>query len=144
MGIAGLFSDLMAGLGFHEAHAEAPAEEEENKEDGADVGGEKSEEGGEEGAGGDGGGEEESGAEEEAEAEEEDDEPVDPKPKLEEGQSTRRLLPSQRYTPDSKLTAGVLDRMRKISSVRALQASFRRMCREGYRHGRGSRIQGTK
>jgi cobalamin biosynthesis protein CobT len=144
MGIAGLFSDLMAGVGFHEAHAEAPAEEEENKEDGADVGEEKSEEGGEERAGGDGGGEEESGAEEEAEAEEEDDEPVDPKPKLEEGQSTRRLLPSQRYTPDSKLTAGVLDRMRKISSVRALQASFRRMCGEGYRHGRGSRIQGTK
>ncbi|ERF76797.1 hypothetical protein EPUS_08982 [Endocarpon pusillum Z07020] len=93
MGITDFFSDLMATVGFHEAHAEAPAEEDEDNKDGGgdedreeksvegDGGGEKAEEGGDEG----GEKEEEEGEEAEAEEEEEeeDDEPVDPKPKME-------------------------------------------------------------
>jgi hypothetical protein len=93
MGITDFFSDLMASVGFQEAHAEAPAEDEDNKDEGGDE--EKSKEGGEEGeedAGGeDEGAEKEGGAEEQEEEEEEDDEPVDPKPRIEEGQSTPPL-----------------------------------------------------
>lgn len=92
MGITDLFADIMASVGFQEAHAEAPAEEEDDKDEGGEEGGEeKSEESGdeEEQTGGDEGGDEEGGAEEEVEeeAEEEEDEPVDLKPKLEAGQS---------------------------------------------------------
>ena len=91
MGITDFFSDLMASVGFQEAHAEAPAEEEEDNKDGGgdESGEEKSEEGGggeeKEEEGGDEGGEEEE-AEAEEEEEEDDDEPVDLKPKIEAGQ----------------------------------------------------------
>ena len=95
MGITDFWSDLVAAAGLQEAHAEAPAEEQ-DKDGGAIEGGaEKSEDadaGGKEGDGGDESGEEEGDAggaakEDEEEEEEEDDEPVDPKPKLEAGQS---------------------------------------------------------
>ena len=88
MGIADFFSDLYSSMGFPEAHADAPPEDKEDdasKEEGGDddksEGDEKAEGGDEEGgeAGGDEGGEEEP-------EEEEEEEPVDPKPKLEEGE----------------------------------------------------------
>jgi ubiquinol-cytochrome c reductase subunit 6 len=81
MGIADFFSDLYSSMGFPEAHADAPPEDDNSKEEGGDDDkseGEGDEEGGE--AGGD-----EEGGEEEPE-EEEEEEPVDPKPKLEEGE----------------------------------------------------------
>ena len=79
MGIADFFSDLYSSMGFPEAHADAPPEDKEDddsKEEGGDA--DKSE-GDEEG--GEAGGDEEGGEEEE-----EEEEPVDPKPKLEEGE----------------------------------------------------------
>ena len=92
MGLADLFSDLYSALTFTDIHAEEPAPEQ--QEEGEE--GEKSEE---EKEGGDDDKQEESqkdgdtedGAEQEEEEqveeeeEEEDDEPVDPKPRLEEG-----------------------------------------------------------
>lgn len=86
MGIADFFSDLYSSMGFPEAHADAPPEDKEDdasKEEGGDddksEGDEKAEGGDEEG--GEAGGDEEGGEEEE-----EEEEPVDPKPKLEEGE----------------------------------------------------------
>jgi len=85
MGIADFFSDLYSSMGFPEAHADAPPEEDDNSKEGGDDDksegeGDEKAEGGDEEAGGD-----EEGGEEEAE-EEEEEEPVDPKPKLEEGE----------------------------------------------------------
>jgi len=78
MGIAGFFSDLMSSMSFQEVHAEAPKEDE--TAEGGDEGEEpKDDEAKEEGEPA------EEAQEEEAEEEEEDDEPVDLKPKLEEG-----------------------------------------------------------
>ena len=92
MGIADLFAEIMASSSFTRAHAEAPEEDRESKDDEADNENEaKSEDAGateEEGedavekdAGGDIGEEEE-----EEEEGENDEEPVDPKPKFEEGE----------------------------------------------------------
>jgi hypothetical protein len=97
MGITDLFSDLIASVTFQEAHAEAPApaHDEESRGEGADEGEDDEASGSVEGGDDDAaeesrGGEEEGAAEEEEaeEEEEEDDEPVDLKPKLEEGQSS--------------------------------------------------------
>lgn len=90
MGFSDVFSDFYASLSFiPEVHAEAPPEEEEKDEGGDDdkgdsgaqaEGDDESEGGGDEG--GDEEGDEEGGDDEE---EEEEDEPVDPFPKLQEG-----------------------------------------------------------
>ena len=152
MGIVDCFSDLMAGVGFQEAHAEAPAEEEDKKDEGGDEDGEeKSEEGGEDAEGEAAEGEEEAG---EAEEEEEDDEPVDPKPKFEAG-SVPPIRSATTGTDDpvevvvlhsaiSRLTARVFGRMCQIRPMRALQAPLRRMCGESHGHARGSQIQGPE
>ena len=95
MGITDFFSDIYASMGFQEVHADAPKDDKDdddsNEEGGDDKGEGEDKEGGDEGGddkeeGGDeeGGGEEEGGEEEE---EEEEEEPVDPKTKLEEGES---------------------------------------------------------
>jgi ubiquinol-cytochrome c reductase subunit 6 len=87
MGIVDFFSDLYSSMGFPEAHADAPPEDKEDgdSKEGGDGDGEGDEkaEGGDEEAG-EAGGDEEAGEEEPEEEEEE--EPVDPKPKLEEGE----------------------------------------------------------
>jgi hypothetical protein len=89
MGIADFFSDLYSSMGFPEAHADAPPEDKEDDDseeggddDKAEGEGDEKDEGGDE-EGGEAGGDEEGGEEE---PEEEEEEPVDPKPKLEEGE----------------------------------------------------------
>jgi len=88
MGIADFFSDLMSSMSFQEVHAEAPKEDEETAAGGDEGEEPKDDEAKEEG--------EDEPAEEaqegEAEEEDEDDEPVDPKPKLEEGMCSFPLI----------------------------------------------------
>ena len=91
MGLSELFSDFFS---FSELHAEAPPDEqdegEEGEEEKSEGSGDDSDEAKDKSAGDeegdDDGGDEE---EEEEEEEEEDDEPVDPKPKIEEGRSRK-------------------------------------------------------
>lgn len=92
MGLTDLFSDFLSTMTFTEARAEAPADDDDaaaDQPDEASDEGSKADdagdaEGGEEGAGED---DDEAGGDEaaEEEEEEEEDEPVDPKPRLEEG-----------------------------------------------------------
>jgi ubiquinol-cytochrome c reductase subunit 6 len=86
MGIADFFSDLMSSMSFQEVHAEAPKEDEtaEAGDEGEEPKDDEAKEEGED--------EPAEAQEEEAEEEEEDDEPVDLKPKLEEGMCLLLLI----------------------------------------------------
>lgn len=96
MGLTDLLSDLWEAVSFTELHAEEPQQqqednEQENSEEGGDEEKEKGEEGGEDKEEDSEGGEEEEDGDDEGgdeEEEEEEEEPEDPKPKLEEGESS--------------------------------------------------------
>ena len=149
MGITDLFSDLLSSVSFvQDVHAEALADDNEDSNEGGDDNkdeeggddkkegeeGENEGEGGEEGGDGEEGGEDAGGDdEEEEEEEEEEDEPVDPKPRLEEGMhylAAAILGAELAKTPDfaqrvARLTA---NRMCKICPMPGFQAPLRRVC----------------